>query len=428
MVKIGIIGGSGLDNPELLSEYKEEKIETPYGAPSSAVTCGKLAGTEVCIIARHGKKHEIPPSQVNYRANIFALKKLGCTHILATTACGSLREEIKRGDFVILDQFIDFTKHRKITFHEKFPGGIENAKHTAMPEPFSEFLRKKIISACEELNIPFYKKGTVVTIEGPRFSTRAESNMFRQWGTDVINMSVAPEAMLANEANIEYSAIAMSTDYDCWKIDETAVTWEEILKIFGENIEKVKKLLVRTIEKITRDDEEFIKSKIRTIPHWPKQGVMFRDITTLLKDNEGFKRVVEIFYNRYKNREINVIAGIESRGFIVGGILAEKLGVGFVPIRKKGKLPAETIKEEYDLEYGKDAVEIHKDAIQQGQKVLLIDDLIATGGTMGAAANLIEKLGGVIEEIAFVIELPDLKGREKLSKWEVFSIVKFEGE
>ena len=428
MVKLGIIGGSGLDNPGLLQNYEEKEVDTPYGSPSSKITCGKIGDVEVCILSRHGKNHEIPPSQVNYQANIYALGKLGCTHILATTACGSLRQEIKRGDFVILDQFIDFTRHRKISFFDKFPGGIENAKHTAMPEPFSPFLRERIISACEEIGIKHHKKGSVITIEGPRFSTRAESNMFRVWGADVINMSIAPEAILANEAGIEYAAIAMSTDYDCWKQDEKPVSWEEIVSIFGQNIQNMKKLLLKTIEKISSRDEDFIKGKIRTVPNWPKPGVMFRDITTLLKDNEGFKKVIDILYNKYKNRDIEIIAGIESRGFIVGSILAHKLGVGFVPIRKKGKLPYETEREEYDLEYGKDAVEIHKDAIKPGQKVLLVDDLVATGGTCKAAANLIEKLGGIIEEIAFVIELVDLKGREKLNKWEVYSVVKFEGE
>ena len=425
MLKIGIIGGSGLDNPGLLQDYQEKEVETPYGKPSSVITCGKLGDVEICIIARHGKKHEIPPTQVNYRANIFALKQLGVTHILATTACGSLQEKIKRGDFVILNQFIDFTRHRPITFHEQFN---EGPKHVSLADPFSDFLRKKIISAAEQLNIPCHKKGTVVTIEGPRFSTRAESNMFRQWGADVINMSIAPEATLAREAGLEYAAIAMSTDYDCWKIDEKPVTWEEILKIFFKNSEKVKKLIIETINKISSDDEEFIKGKIRTIPHFPKQGVMFRDITTLLKDNEGFQRVMQVLEKRYKHRKIDIIAGIESRGFIVGSILANKLGVGFIPIRKQGKLPGETEKQEYELEYGTDAIEIHKDAIQQGQKVLLIDDLIATGGTAKAAASLIEKLGGIVEEIAFVIELEDLKGREKLNKWEVYSVVKFEGE
>src|SRR4030042_1006168 len=202
MVKLGIIGGSGLDNPELLKEHKEIEVETPYGKPSSAISCGKIGDMEVCILSRHGKKHEIPPTQVNYRANIYALRKLGCSYVIATTACGSLREEIKRGDFVVLDQFIDFTRHRQITFYDKFE---KEPVHVSVAEPFSDFLREKIIGACQELGVKFHQKGTVVTIEGPRFSTRAESMMFRSWGADVVNMSIAPEATLARESGLEYS-------------------------------------------------------------------------------------------------------------------------------------------------------------------------------------------------------------------------------
>jgi len=249
MVKVGIIGGSGLDNPDILEESKELEVDTPFGKHSSLKT-GKINGVDVVLIARHGREHTIPPTQVNFRANIQALKDQGCTHILATTACGSLRQEIGRGDFVILNQFIDFTRHRKITYYEEFPAGGENAKHTAMPDPFSEELRKTLIKTAKELNIKIHEKGTVVTIEGPRFSTRAESNMFRIWGADVINMSVAPEAILANEAGIPYAAVAMSTDYDSWKDDEEPVTWEEILKVFKENVDKVTKLLVNTIPKV----------------------------------------------------------------------------------------------------------------------------------------------------------------------------------
>lgn len=250
MIKIGIIGGSGLDDPKILENFEEIEVITNFGKPSSPLTVGKLEGVDVCIIARHGREHKIPPTAVNFRANIQALKNQGCSHILATTACGSLKEEIKRGDLVILDQFIDFTRHRAITFFEEFPGGAGNAKHTPMADPFSLELRKLLIQTCRELNLAHHEKGTVVTIEGPRFSTRAESNMFRSWGGEVINMSVSPEAILANEANIPYAAIAMSTDYDCWKEDEKPVTWEEILEIFGKNVENVKKLLIATILKI----------------------------------------------------------------------------------------------------------------------------------------------------------------------------------
>ncbi|MFX0036132.1 MAG: S-methyl-5'-thioadenosine phosphorylase [Candidatus Hermodarchaeota archaeon] len=248
MVKIGIIGGSGLDNPDILKDANDIEVNTPYGKPSSHLKLGKIYDVEVVLIARHGRKHTIPPSQVNYRANIQALKDQGCSHILATTACGSLRENIERGDLVILNQFIDFTRLRKLSFFEEFAPG--DMKHTPMADPFSEELRKILIETSKELNLKFHETGTVVTIEGPRFSTRAESNMFRIWGADVINMSIAPEAILANEAEIPYAAVAMSTDYDCWKIDEAPVTWEEILEIFGKNVHNVILLLTNVIKKM----------------------------------------------------------------------------------------------------------------------------------------------------------------------------------
>jgi len=422
-LKIGIIGGSGLENPELLGDYKEIEVETPFGKPSSKLITGKLYGVEVAIISRHGKKHEIPPTQVNNRANVFALKYEGCKYIIGTTAVGSLREDIKRGDFVILDQFIDFTKRRDETFYEKFEFG---AIHTPMANPFSEVLRKKLIESCEEFCYPCHKVGTVITIEGPRFSTKAESNIFRQWGADVINMSIAPEAILANEAEVPYGAIAMSTDYDCWKEDEENVTWEMIKEVMASNTEKVKKVLLKVIESFSREEEiKKLKEKIRTIPNFPTQGVMFRDITTLLKDKDALQKLIDMFYERYKGMQIDAIAGIESRGFVLGAMLAGRLGTGLILIRKPGKLPAETISESYNLEYGVDSVEIHKDAIIPGQKILLIDDLIATAGTALASCKLIEQLQGEVVECGFAIELPELKGREKLSKYSIFSLMKF---
>jgi len=425
MVKIGIIGGSGLDDPRLLSDYVEKEISTPFGRPSSKISCGKLNGVEVCIIARHGKKHEINPTKVNYRANIHALKFLGCDFIIGTSAVGSLREEIRPGDLVFVDQFIDFTKFRKNTFFEKYGEVI----HTSMAEPFSKDLRKILIETCKSLGFRHHDRATIMVIEGPRFSTKAESFMFRNFA-EIIGMTTFPEVALANELKIPYASIAMSTDYDCWKEGEESVTFEMVLKTMKENAEKVKRILIEAIPKIAKVDEEFIKSKIRTIPDFPKKGIMFRDITTLLKDNSGMNRVIDILYNRYKDKKINVVAGIESRGFIIGGILANKLGVGFVPIRKKGKLPYEVVREEYDLEYGKDSIEVHKDAINLGDSVLIVDDLIATGGTFLAACNLIKKLGGNVFECCSVIDLPELKGREKIenSGYKVFTIVEFEGE
>src|SRR3989344_6531874 len=173
-----------------------------------------------------------------------------------------------------------------------------------------------------------------------------------------------------------------------------------------------------------------IKSRIRTVPHWPKQGVMFRDITTLLKDPVGFKLVIDDFLKRYKENKIDIVVGIDSRGFILGGALAYLLGKGFVPVRKKGKLPHKTVSETYELEYGTDTIEIHEDAIKKGQNVLIIDDLIATGGTMLTACRLIGKLGGKVAECAAIVDLPDLKGSERLKKagYKVYSQCSFEGD
>ncbi|MFH1608073.1 MAG: S-methyl-5'-thioadenosine phosphorylase [archaeon] len=428
-MKIGVIGGSGLENADLLQNIEELEVKTPYGKPSSKIKKAILNQTEIYIISRHGLNHEISPTKVNNRANIYALAELGCKQIIATTAVGSLRNSIQPGDFVIVNQFIDFTKHRNTTFFEDFTKG---AKHISLAEPFSENLRNYLIESCEQLKLKHHKIGTVLTIEGPRFSTRAESFMFRNFA-HIINMSTAPEAILAKEAELEYAIIAMATDYDCWKKTEEPVTWEQIEKVMQQNAENVKKVLIKTIEKLTNqkplsNDLQFIKNKIRIIHNFPKPGIKFRDITTLFQDKNGLKKVIDILYNRYKESGVEVIAGIEARGFIIGGSLAERLGVSFVPIRKKGKLPHETESQEYFLEYGTDTVEIHKDAIKPNQKVLLIDDLLATGGTAQASAKLIEKLQGQIIECAFIINLPDLRGKDKLQKYKVYTMVQFEGE
>ena len=249
MIKLGIIGGSGFENPNILKKPVRFKVETPYGDPSSELVAGKINGVSVSLLSRHGRKHTIPPTQVNNRANIYALKDQGCTHIVATTACGSLREEIGRGDIVILDQFINLAFRRELTFFNKFEQG--KMKHTPMADPFDKKLRDNLIQTAKELNLKHHPTGTVITIEGPRFSTRAESNMFRTWGADIINMSTAPEAILANEAGIPYASIAMSTDYDCWKTDEEPVTWQDVVKIFNQNVSNVVELISNTIYKIT---------------------------------------------------------------------------------------------------------------------------------------------------------------------------------
>jgi len=251
MVKIGLIGGSGLEKLNIFENVKETGIETPYSLPSSTFLTGTIGACEVYILSRHGRNHAIPPTQVNNRANIDALKQLGCEFIFATTACGSLREEIGRGDVVIADQFIDFTRLRINTFYDKFEPG--KMAHTPMADPFSEKLRLLLIRGCRETGISYHPTGTIVTIEGPRFSTRAESKMFRLLGADVINMSIAPEACLAMEAGIPYAAIALSTDYDSWKHDEEPVTWEDVLRVFNENVKHVTDLLVHVLKNFNQE-------------------------------------------------------------------------------------------------------------------------------------------------------------------------------
>lgn len=171
-----------------------------------------------------------------------------------------------------------------------------------------------------------------------------------------------------------------------------------------------------------------LKKSIRTVPNWPIEGVMFRDLTTLMEDPEAFRESCDVLYNRYKDMKIDKIVGIDARGFVFGAVLAYKLGIGFVPVRKKGKLPYKTIQETYSLEYGEDTLEIHEDGVKKGEKVVIVDDLIATGGTIAATVNLVRGIGGIVEECAFVVELPDLKGRDKINNCKVFSITEFEGE
>lgn len=244
-----MIGGSGFDDPDFLSDVETIKKGTPFGPLSSDLIVGTAGDIEVVIIPRHGKGHRIRPSAVNYRANVWAMKEMGVTHIIATSACGSLREEIEPGHLVFPDQFIDRTRTRKSTFFEG-----DQVVHIAMADPFCEQLRQILVETATADGIPHHPNGTVVTIEGPRFSTRAESKMFRLWGGDIINMSTVPEVVLAREAGICYALAAMSTDYDCWHHAEEPVTWEMIVETMNRNVENVKKLFFEALPRITFDD------------------------------------------------------------------------------------------------------------------------------------------------------------------------------
>ena len=247
MVKIGIIGGTGVYDPNLIEDAKKIKVHTPFGKTSDLVTTGIFQGKELAIIPRHGSGHRINPSNVNYRANIWAMKQLGVTHILASSAVGSLKEEYRPGELVLVDQFIDRTYNRKTTFYEG-----DQVCHISTAVPFCPSLRQKFREEAEKLNLPFHRKGTCVVVEGPRFSTKAESNMYRSWGADIIGMTMHPEATLAREAEICYATVAMVTDYDCWK--DRAVDIDEVMTTMKNNVERVKKLFTAVIPRIDDDD------------------------------------------------------------------------------------------------------------------------------------------------------------------------------
>ena len=247
-LKIGIIGGSGMEDPSFISDYLSKTVSTPYGDPSSELIIGKIADVPVAILSRHGLGHSINPTNVNYRANVWSLKEEVCTHILAVTACGSLRKRIEPGHFVFPDQFIDRTTKRIGTYFDN-----SDVQHVSMGEPFSAGLRNCLVQACDDLEFVHHDGGTVVTIEGPRFSTKAESMMFRSWGCDVINMSTVPEICLARELELEYQSIAMSTDYDCWHDSEEEVTMDMIFATMGKNVHNVKKLIEYAIPLIKRE-------------------------------------------------------------------------------------------------------------------------------------------------------------------------------
>ncbi len=238
--EIGIIGGTGLNDPKLFKNAEEITLETPYGAPSDAITIAELKGRHVAFLRRHGKKHTIRPTDVNSRANIFALKKLGVQYILASSTVGSLREEYKPGDVVFIDQFIDRTTRREQSFYTE-----NKVCHISVAEPMCPELRRTLISVAKGMGIRMHTVGTYVCVEGPRFSTKAESRMFRTWGADVVGMTLVPECVLAREAEICYASISTVTDYDVWK--DHPVSVDEVIKTMRANIENVKRIIAETV-------------------------------------------------------------------------------------------------------------------------------------------------------------------------------------
>ena len=248
MNKLGIIGGSGLYNMEGLEDSKWVKVNTPWGSPSDEILKAKLKGKEIFFLPRHGRGHKINPSNINFRANIDALKQLGVTDILSMSAVGSLKENLEPGKFVIIDQFIDRTFARVKTFFDK-----EIVAHVSMAKPTSPGLMKTCEKVLKKLNISFQKGGTYLVMEGPQFSTLAESNLYRSWGLDVIGMTNMPEAKLAREAEIRYATVAMVTDFDCWHPDHEAVSVEQVIKTLLSNAEKAKKVVAEVLMSFEED-------------------------------------------------------------------------------------------------------------------------------------------------------------------------------
>jgi 5'-methylthioadenosine phosphorylase len=228
---LAVIGGSGLYEMDGLAEVESLVVTTPFGAPSAAVVRGKLGDTTLLFLPRHGVGHLIAPSTINYRANICALKSLGATHLLSISAVGSMKEHIAPGDMVVVDQFIDLTKRRVSTF---FDEGM--AAHVSFSDPVCPLMAEALEQAAKSSGAKVHKGGTYVCIEGPQFSTRAESLVYRSWGVSVIGMTNMPEAKLAREAELPFATLAMSTDYDCWREEEAGVSCDEVIAILGKNV------------------------------------------------------------------------------------------------------------------------------------------------------------------------------------------------
>jgi len=245
--EVAIIGGTGVYDPEMIDDPREVKVYTPYGAPSDLISLGTYGGRRVAFIPRHGRGHQIPPHRINSRANIWALKQLGVKSIVASSAVGSLREDYEPGDFVITDQFIDRTRKRQDTFYE---GG--QLCHISSADPICPKLHDFYVDHARKLDLKVHPTGTYVCIEGPRFSTRAESKLYRQWDADIIGMTLYPECVLAREVELCYVSVAMVTDYDVWA--EKPVSTQEILETLGKNSVNFKRLVMESIPDIPEEE------------------------------------------------------------------------------------------------------------------------------------------------------------------------------
>lgn len=242
---IGIVGGSGLYGLDGLTDVRETRVETPYGSPSDVLVQGRLGGVDLVFVPRHGRGHHLTPTEVPYRANVWALKSLGCDWLVSVSAVGSLREDIAPGHAVLVDQYIDRTRSRAQTF---FGDGV--VAHAGFGDPTCDVLRGHLEAACRAAGATVHVGGTYVCMEGPAFSTRAESNLHRSWGAAVIGMTAMPEAKLAREASMSYATLAFATDYDCWHTGHDAVTVEQVMAVLQANVGQAKRILAEVVPRI----------------------------------------------------------------------------------------------------------------------------------------------------------------------------------
>eukprot|EP00039_Didymoeca_costata_P024976 m.12023 g.12023 ORF g.12023 m.12023 type:complete len:335 (-) comp4572_c0_seq1:136-1140(-) len=318
-MRIGIIGGSGLYQMDSVEVTGQASVITPFGSPSGKYVIGRLKGEngklvegcELVFLPRHGVGHKYSPTEVNYRANVFGMKKLGVNWIISVSAVGSLRKEIDKGHVVLIDQFIDKTRHRKDTFFEKGVVG-----HAPFGDPVCPTLRSYLLDSCKEIGCTFHEKGTYVNMEGPAFSTRAESELHRSWGASVIGMTTLTEARLCREAEISYAVLAMATDYDCWNTEEEHVTVDVVIETLKKNVNTAKKIIAACVPRIMAHKGQH-----------PSDGIMSGAIMTdpkLIPENK--KRALAPIIGKYIKAQQKEASsggvGITSFLLFAGGILA----------------------------------------------------------------------------------------------------------
>ena len=282
-MKVGIIGGSGLYNLKELEKAEKVQLDTPFGKPSSDFLTGEVHDIPVIFIPRHGLGHVLLPTEIPFRANIWGLKKLGVTHLISVGAVGSLKEEIIPGHMVFPDQFIDLTRHRTSTF---FGNGV--VAHVQFGDPVCPKLGEKLVQAAQTVGATIHLGGTYICMEGPAFSSRAESLLYRSWGADVIGMTNAQEAKLAREAEMAFASIALATDYDCWHVSESEVNVEDIIKVMHENVETARRIIVETLRNLPPD-----------FPNSQQDALKFALITEKSKIPQKTRSDLDLLLNKY---------------------------------------------------------------------------------------------------------------------------------